>query len=47
MHTSFVLYSGILDRIEEADYDVFSHRVRVPTRVKVAAAARAALDRRG
>ena len=47
VHTSLVLYSGILDRIEEADYDVFSHRVRVPTRVKVAAAARAALDRRG
>ena len=25
------LYSEILDRIEQADYDVFSHRVRVPT----------------
>ena len=47
VHTSLVLYSGILDRIEQADYDVFTHRVRVPTRVKVAAAARATLDRRG
>jgi phytoene synthase len=26
-----VLYSQILDRIEDADYDVFSQRVRVPT----------------
>ncbi len=25
------LYSQILDRVEQADYDVFSHRVRVPT----------------
>ena len=31
----------------QADYDVFTHRVRVPTRLKVAAVARAALDRRG
>src|SRR6185312_4480552 len=26
-----VLYSQILDRIEAADYDVFSRRIRVPT----------------
>jgi phytoene synthase len=36
------LYSGILDRIEEAGYDVFSTRVRVPTWRKLAVAARVA-----
>jgi phytoene synthase len=35
-----VLYSGILDEIEAAGYDVFSGRVRVPTRRKVLTAAR-------
>ena len=35
------------DRIEDADYDVFSHRARVPTRPKVFLAARAAAGRRG
>ncbi|HUP70396.1 MAG TPA: phytoene/squalene synthase family protein [Acidimicrobiales bacterium] len=34
------LYSGILDRIEAADYDVFSSRVRVPSWQKVAVAGR-------
>jgi phytoene synthase len=34
------LYSGILDQIEAADYDVFTARVRVPTWRKVAVAAR-------
>lgn len=34
------LYSGILDRIEAADYDVFSSRVRVPTWKKVGVAGR-------
>jgi 15-cis-phytoene synthase len=34
------LYSGILDQIEAADYDVFSRRVRVPTWRKLAVAAR-------
>jgi len=34
------LYSGILDQIEAADYDVFSGRVRVPTWRKLAVAAR-------
>ncbi|MGI9023437.1 MAG: phytoene/squalene synthase family protein [Acidimicrobiales bacterium] len=34
------LYSGILDRIEAVDYDVFSQRVRVPTWRKLAVAAR-------
>ena len=34
------LYSGILDQIEEAGYDVFSRRVSVPTWRKVATAAR-------
>jgi phytoene synthase len=35
-----ILYSGILDEIEAAGYDVFSRRVRVPTWRKVALAAR-------
>ncbi len=35
------LYSGILERIEEARYDVFSRRVRVPTWRKLTVAARA------
>ena len=34
------LYSGILDRIEAAGYDVFSRRVRVPAWRKLAVAAR-------
>ena len=33
-----VLYSAILDRIEAADYDVFTQRVRVPTWKKLAVA---------
>lgn len=36
--TALVLYSRILDRIEGADYDVFSERLRVPTWSKVATA---------
>lgn len=36
-----VLYSRILDRIEAADYDVFTTRARVPTLRKVAAASQA------
>ncbi|MGQ0521559.1 MAG: phytoene/squalene synthase family protein [Actinomycetota bacterium] len=35
-----LLYSGILERIEGAGYDVFSSRVRVPTWRKLAVAAR-------
>ncbi|AZI59165.1 phytoene/squalene synthase family protein [Nakamurella antarctica] len=35
-----VLYSQILDRIEKADYDVFSTRVRVPTWRKATTAGR-------
>ena len=38
--TARVLYSQILDRIEAADYDVFSDRVRVPTWRKARTAAR-------
>ena len=34
------LYSGILDRIEQADYDVFGGRVVVPTRAKLGVALR-------
>ena len=37
--TARVLYSQILDRIEAADYDVFSGRVRVPTWRKARTAA--------
>lgn len=40
------LYSGILDRIEAAGYDVFSSRVSVPTWQKVRAAAPALALRR-
>jgi 15-cis-phytoene synthase len=35
-----VLYAQILDRIEDADYDVFTRRVRVPTWHKATTAAR-------
>jgi phytoene synthase len=35
-----VLYSQILDRIEDSGYDVFSRRVRVPTLRKATTAAR-------
>ena len=38
--TARVLYARILDRIEVADYDVFSARVRVPTWRKAATAGR-------
>jgi phytoene synthase len=36
------LYSGILDMIEQAEHDVFSQRVRVPTSHKLLVAGRAA-----
>lgn len=39
------LYGGILERIEAAGYDVFASRVRVPTRHKLAVAARGLLAR--
>ncbi|MFQ6171107.1 isopentenyl-diphosphate Delta-isomerase [Oryzobacter sp. R7] len=38
--TARVLYARILERIEVADYDVFSSRARVPTPAKAALAAR-------
>ena len=38
--TARVLYARILDRIEAADHDVFTERVRVPTAAKAALAAR-------
>jgi len=41
-----VLYSGILEQIEAAGYDVFSARVAVPTWRKLAVAARLARPRR-
>jgi phytoene synthase len=40
VQTARGLYSRILDLIEEADYDVFSHRLRLPTWRKAAYAAR-------
>jgi phytoene synthase len=40
------LYSEILDRIEAADYDVFSHRATVPTWRKAALAGQMVLPRR-
>jgi 15-cis-phytoene synthase len=40
VHTARVLYSRILDRIERADYDIFSARARVPGPEKLAVAAR-------
>ena len=39
VHTARVLYSRILDRIEAADFDVFSARARVPAWEKLAVAA--------
>ena len=48
VRSALVLYSGILDAIEAADYDVFSDRARVPTWRKVATVARVSLtDRAG
>lgn len=38
--TAKVLYAEILDRIEAADYDVFSRRARVPTVKKALTAVR-------
>jgi phytoene synthase len=38
--TARVLYAQILDRIERAEYDVFSKRIRVPTWRKAATAGR-------
>lgn len=43
--TALRLYSGILERIELLDYDVFSQRARVPTRTKARLALGAALRR--
>ncbi|MFJ1758701.1 phytoene/squalene synthase family protein [Amycolatopsis sp. NPDC088138] len=39
--TAYVLYGGILDRIEAAGYDVFTRRARVPRRSRLAAASAA------
>ena len=43
--TARVLYARILERIEEADYDVFASRARVPTPAKAALAARMVVSR--
>ncbi len=40
-----VLYSGILDRIEDADHDVFSARARIATPLKVAVVGREVVRR--
>jgi phytoene/squalene synthetase len=45
VRTARVLYAGILDRIERADYDVFRQRARVPTWRKLATAAGAVVTR--
>lgn len=45
VRTARVLYAGILDRIEAADYDVFSSRARVPTWRKAGVAARSLAQR--
>ncbi|MGB7819236.1 MAG: isopentenyl-diphosphate Delta-isomerase [Ornithinibacter sp.] len=43
--TARVLYARILERIEDADYDVFASRARVPTASKAALATRMVLSR--
>jgi phytoene synthase len=40
LRTAYELYSGILDAIERADYDVFSQRVRVPLSQRASSGAR-------
>jgi phytoene synthase len=39
IRTAFTLYSGILDEIERADYQVLDRRVSVPLRRRLAVAA--------
>ena len=39
LRTAFTLYSAILDEIERADYDVFTHRASVPVRRRAAVGA--------
>ncbi|GAB3993155.1 DUF5914 domain-containing protein [Nocardioides marmoraquaticus] len=45
VRTARVLYSAILDKIEEADYDVFTRRASVPTWRKAGTAARTVVRR--
>jgi phytoene synthase len=42
-----ILYARILDRIEDAGYDVFTQRARVPTREKAGVVAQLAFARHG
>jgi len=44
--TALVLYEQILDRIVAADFDVFTERIRLPTRRKLLTAVRSGLRRR-
>lgn len=44
--TALVLYRRILDRVEDADYDVFSSRIRVPDSEKIATGLRSLLPAR-
>jgi 15-cis-phytoene synthase len=44
IRTAAQLYEGILDEVERADYDVFSHRISVPTRRRLGVAGPAALS---
>jgi phytoene synthase len=39
--TARILYCGIVDAVEAIDYDVFSHRAKVPLRRRLAVAASA------
>jgi 15-cis-phytoene synthase len=47
IRAAYTLYGGILDEVVAADYDVFLRRATVPSRRRVAVAARAILTRSG
>jgi phytoene synthase len=47
MRTAFQLYSGILDQVVAADYDVFTRRATVPNRRRAAVALASLLTRPG
>jgi phytoene synthase len=47
MRTAYLLYGGILDEVEAADYDVFTRRATVPNGRRAAVAIRALLTKRG
>jgi phytoene synthase len=47
IRTAFLLYGGILDEVERADYDVLARRARVPVGRRLAVAATSMLSRPG